>query len=645
MKNLLLTITCAAFILAFVQESKAQLFRSYNKEDVAVGFYQLPTDNIYAQKAHFKLIESQEDMREMAGKVGKFLGDKIGGGSGSAISEGISKASKNLLKDETTESFTIDLFPEIFNHSTNNMGVNVFYKRDFSPMATKSGEKWVYTWKVDVKIEAFFLDKLIWSQDWITIDGREEAGTFDPGQNQSSYTNYLKRKAYYYARTKIYNRYGLRRDHTSLPVFYTKALDKEYKDIMKNFAGTVEKFSSKGLTEDVKSELEMYIPKWEEVVKDYVPGTSRKEARQDAKENDEAKLHDKNIWAVYYNLGLAYALLQDEDNANKNIKMAIELRRIKPKEIKNDEGEVKASFTAGNTYGVVQMYLQRLEEFGPDYVAGFKAQNPRFASMFKNEHNLNQVSNLTASYMFSDFYSKKFELGVFYNFFPTDMKGGKVKKVDGTITKNDQEVAHYKFRNWPVLGARTKIYSGDKKKKSIAIQGKVGSMKTGRTVFPTYTQKEWGFVTKTRFEWTLRGFHSPSSYGNYTAKYDWNSDILLEGKFWNDNWMAMFKNNVPDNTKETSELRLTFNDDFKITKIEGGKGVYEVDFDWSTGKGNITRQSGDYLKEFQEFNPQGDPQKVIENGKVYEVTYSYDDKGNWTEMTYGDYVIRRTIAY
>jgi hypothetical protein len=643
MKKIITLISLLAFLLPFINEADAQLFRSYNKEDVDVWYYQLPTDNIYARKAQFKLIESQEKAREMLDKAGKFLGDKLGDRGGNLVSSAAA-VGKSLLKDETQEAFTINLFPDVFYHTDDDIGVNVYYSRDFSPMATKSGDKWVYTWEVEVKIDAYYKDELVWSQDWTQIDGREKAGTFDPGQNQQSYTDYLKWKAYYYAKTKIYNRYGLRREHTALPVFYTKALDKEYKDIMKSFEETVEKFTAKGLTEDVKSELKMYIPKWEEVVKDYVPGTSRKEARQDARENDEAKLHDKNIWAVYYNLGLAYTLLQNEEKANENINMAIELRRIKPKVKKDEDGNVKASFTAGNTYGVVQMYLQDLEKFGPDYIAGFKAQDPMFAHMFKTQHNLRQVSSLTGSYMFSDFYSKKFKLGVFYNFFPIDMKGSP-KKVDGVITKNNEEIAHYKYRDWFIIGKRTKIYNGDKTLKSVAIQGKPGSMKTGRTMFPSYTKKEWGFVTETWFEWTLKWFHSPSSYGRYTANYDWNGDILLDGKFWEDNWLAMFKSDVPDRLSATSELRIKYNEDFAITNIEGGEGVSKVTFNWGSGRYNGVRKEGDYKKEYKEFNDKGDAAKIIENGKEYEVKYSYDEKGNWIEMVYGDYIIRRKIAY
>lgn len=642
MKKLIITcVVMSGLILSSVMSANAQLFRVYKQEDATIRYYQLPIENIFAQQAHFKIIESQDKARKMVGKAGEFLGKKLGKNVGKAIES----ASNAVLKDDTRESFYIDLFPEIFYHNNDNLGVNVYFSRGFSPMATQRGEKYHFTWEVDVKIIAYYKGEKIWSQDWKQIDGKAET-SYNPGKNQASYTNFLKQKAYYYARRKIYNRYGLREERVTLPAFYTKKLDREYKNIMKDFAETIEKFSAKGLTKDVQRELEGYIKKWEKPLEDFQKGTSRKEARQEARDDGGPKIFDKNAWTLYYNLGVAHALLQNTEEAKKNVAEAIDLRRIKPKEIKNKDGEVKGSFTLGDEHGVVQTYLQDLEIFAPDYLDGIDAQDPDFARMFRTERNLHQVSNLAASYMFSDFYSKKFELGIFYNFFPINLKGD-VKKIDGTITKNNKDVAHWKYRATLefLLGKRTKIYTADKKTRSVNIKGSGTNMRTSRTIFETKAESIWGLTNKAKFDWTLKGFHNPSSYGYYSTKYAWNSDILLKGKFWNGNWFSIFKSDVPTSVKQTSDLRIKHNENYRITKIEGGKDLTKIKYHWPEHTNTYDKKAIDYSKEFKDFNDKGDPTKVIENGTEYEVSYTYDDQGNWTEMQYGDYVIRRTIAY
>ncbi len=627
------------FSIAF--NAQGQLFAPFKSESASVGVVQLPiADKKFnkltvktTQKAVLgeKANEATKKASEIAGKFGVQVEDQTG-----------------TVTDKESEPVEHKLIPDIFPTKGDALLEVHFYEETMikmpdEPMKFYDGAE--YEVKVEYKLYSMPGKELVEEvgPHWVAADASSTAG---PNQSrQDAYNDRLK-IAREWATREIMRKYALKHKSIYIDVYTLKSFkdanDDKQDEAQEKLLSLAGKFRKEHKKDEYKKQVKELIPVYENFLSMHKPGK-------------DADVNDRNVFALYYNLALCHYLVGELQKADEYVKKGAKVTKIDWKEVKNNKGEVIGRKRAGIVHVTEDIFHNLKADFHA-YHEGMKANDPKFVSMLTDEGNFKKISNTVRNAAANLHLSTAMNIDMPLDIASNDFTEAP-KHVSGTISKDGAEVAKFEIKKNPfAFIMRHKEYKVTLTKTDGSVTAKqhlYGSMNPGAEydfVRLTGRKSFIGLPEEVRLGRVkpLENKHSKSS-NNIMFKY--NGEVNIKNYSLYDKWIYINFWWVEVDHRDAllvnqSEINTDFANYKEIDKID--KEFTVIKRERKLGIGGFFKAIGQ--KSFQrkpisstELSKDKDDIKLeVKSKKKVE---KKDEKGNWTEMSYGDYTISRTIAY
>jgi len=478
---------------------------------------------------------------------------------------------------------------------------------------------------------------------WVAAKASSTAGPLQ--SREEAYNDRLK-IARGWATREIMRKYAMKHKTTRVDVYTLKSFKDENDDkqdeAQEKLLSLAGKFRKEHKKDEYKKQVKELIPTYENFLSMYKPGK-------------DADVNDRNVFALHYNLALCHYLAGELNKADEHVKKGIKFTKIDWKEVKNNKGEVIGRKRAGIIHVTEDIFHNLKADFHA-YHEGIKANKPKFANMLTDAGNFKKISsnvrNAAANLHLSTAINVDMPLDIASNDYTEAPK-----HVSGTISKDGAEVAKFEIKKNPfAFIMRHKEYKVTLTKTDGSVTAKqhlYASMNPSADydfVRTTGRKSFLGLPEEVRLGRVkpLENKHS-KSFNNIMFQYNGEVDITNYSLY--DKWIYInfYWVEVDHRDALLSKKAETTTDFVKYKEID------KINKDYTVTKRERQLGIGGFFKAIGQKSFQRKPidSKVLskdEDTKKIEVqskkkVVKKDDKGNWTEMSYGDYTISRTIAY
>ena len=673
LKNSFIVFVSLCLLVGFANEVSAQKYEKAKQ----VEYFQLPTYNdgyktvkIFVKNdnalSNGSAIGGEEGKKKAFGvdfgKLAGKLGDKIGGEkpeeerntkAGKAVArlklgEAMQQAVAEAMKSKAVPHETWNLFPPHFSNGKGQLKVVVTYcpYKNARPMKPFKSSKGIYTvpYKVFAHLKVFDANnKLVTdrnfgivsgighSDEWPESGGKMlEVKMTDEGENAHPYDDVCRDGALEQARRVVYGMYGIKKIKENLGVYSFKEI-KDSKDYSKKYEKLIENKEEALLNPSEIKEMKEMVSYWNGLID---------------------KVSSDQKWAVHHNLAMGYAWLLNAEKTKEHVSTLKKLHKPTLNKIqKFFSGNAEKGTLVGNKD------LKRLEVFNACYPF------MEFYAKGINEHT-NWPSILDKPYeeilytfVLNNLVTSTAKLPFPLPIIPSSNLNSKAKSVSGSLYKKGELLMEYSY----------KLKKG--KIESVAITTPKGKGKykrdfSFRGVFDDGADsKSFG---NSRF--TLRGVRADKPIGVTPKGY------YMLGKFQNsitdipvecerlDYWYIDGDVDVTflpnsDNFEEFSSSGLFYVQTDTWNSCGGKVRMISTDSDkdscpntvkilwslWGWGK-NKNQAANDFLKKIpgSKWNAK-EGIYTYEKSQTYNLDWDINDNGDWTEVTFDDFKVTRSI--
>ena len=648
------------------------------KKNVDVEYLQLPAiaDNFSTADIFITLdnSSSRDIVNAGLGKLG------LSGDSKSKEGKNIDLFVKEVFSDQTDKFADWNLFEGFaLNKNTGNLKIVLTFSPDDSARAMMAPTKssagiYKFRYRVNSSMKVYDADeKLLHEAEFAAISGNGRSKRWEegPGTGDNGYTAYeegCRDGVVEYAKNVIYGMYGVKKLTSSLGVAEIKK-QKGSKDYQGKFNTLVASRSGNLLDQKAIIKAQTCIDYWESIL------SSTKE---------------KYLWAVHYNLAIAYSWILDAANAEMHIMKVAELNSKIFDNIKTKKG----SFTGGDlkileAYNIghpFSMYYAKGINKYPSIVAMLDIDAYRVAHTMA-------INQLIANVV---------DLPVALPLYPVEKKTG-MKKCEGSIKFQDNAIANFsydlkkgKMESLQIKGVKKTKLDDLKQTFSITkaadlhpselrrvyyssdmgnVRGNYGLTAGPQIFLNSYKAKAHNLMPAYRLE--DKNIHKKMQEieGSFLGTQFTNSNFVEESLVSGGEWLynkfelgdSMYVSICAENTVLKAEaLNIAENGiptQYKVSMdIKDAKLSLDAHIKTKFGETTNSEQSRrrklqsriapavrkmimDHLIEVTEDFTQNDKKLSFVYSDTYDLNVTNDSKGNWTNIEIGEYTITREIKY
>ncbi len=647
MKKLIKKILFGVVGISLIVPARAQLINPYKEEVANLTYLQFPIQKERKNWLHINVVE--ENLLGTAAK-NVIKNDKI--------ANALTGTNNQLLGDsEKQDDYKYRVIPEVFP-TDGDLYLEVYvsqqeYTKENMKLEKQYGEYVKNGQQIGGKVsykvyvgsptgkKLVYEQKPVWLLSYLAGGSTNSptGGMLTGSQIEAG----RKTNARSWAKRQVLDLYGLRYRTISVPIMLLKAYNKEEKskaeEMQTKTVELVNEFGTKVGTADYLKEVANVISYYNGELKNYRPGTSKK----------EATINDKNAWCLYYNLAVLNILANNESQVKVNINKALALKETKVKEITNKKGE-KVGEASGMQSYQVQSYLHGLDYMYQKFFAGIKANNPEFVALLLNGEKKKEASKLALGLSSSLYLSEIMGIDVPVDFTKTSDNRPKVmtekvedngKTVNCTIKKS-------------LLYILTKKYVGKMATSDNSLKSK---QIFASNILPFHTTV-FGLTAQANFKKVKRSDKLQLT-GFSKIMYDYNGDIIITNQMLKDKMMFILpKDFISDKDAlgvETTEYRVSLKNN-TATAINGNTTIIERQRNLGWFSAFITRiidkdpfetTELSNTKSTNKFTYSGNQITVSKDKKSEKLSYQQksDDKGNWIDEEIGKIKATRTLVY
>lgn len=468
----------------------------------------------------------------------------------------------------------------------------------------------------------------------------------------------------------VYGLYGIKEFEVPLQVAVIKK-QKESKDYFKKYKEIMEGKKSFLLSKTATAEMQSCVDYWESIL------SSTKE---------------EYLWAVHHNLAVGYGWLLNADKSREHIRAFYDLKKDVFEKIKNKSGSFNHKDLA-----VVEAYNQ-IQPFA-EYFAEGVTQHMDWIELLSMD--LNSIAEVTAiNYMIAEMLDIPIPVPVF----PVEHHEMGMKKCEGLIYKNDQEILEFEYKikkgileEMKYKGRKNTItddYKGSLHYRTQSSKESREKNRISKNFGPTGIRSRFALTSEQKIEihsldinskkvWKPFRFENEEvtggrldsqrmssirvDYGEYDIpeNMDYSANTWCKNEFtWGEgirvslsaeDTRTYFVAQNPDENGIPSGFKVTWKfDDLTIHVNKKIKYKFaEETYTEQRRQDAANREARPATIEKIRAAIEADNGTFVKDDNKYDVEVSYeypfsmktDDKGNWIEMQIGDYKITREIKY
>lgn len=669
----------------FLLGTSSSLFGQKFKEIDSVNYLQLPTENPqYINADVFVQVDQSAARGGISLGIGKLAGKKKGD------SNVLDELVNNVFADEVVKYTTWSMFDGEISLAKGEGIFKVILvctpDDNARPMAEpmKNGKGLHrFNYRTATKLKVFDAnEKLLIEKDFGTINGVGFSKSWPKGATSviSVEGDDSTRHPYEvacidgsldHAKRVLYGLYGLKQFTVSQGVYTIKS-QKESKNIYKKFETILEEKNKILLSDSQQKAMQECVDYWEGIL--------------DSVEEEE-------VWAVHYNLAVGYSWLLNETKSIANINKVKEMNAERFDHILNKSGSFR-----GKDLAVLEAY-NSLEPFANYYAKGINLYPQIPALMDMDVYTMSHVMAINR------LLANNLATPVALPIFPTDPSHTGMKKCDGLISKNGAEVMEFSYElKKGVMSAiniksakdsylgkiketvsvldKSELHPSEMRRLHYSYEGNKVSGNYGITPELKFFLNDYSyknsyvllpFVNNTISK-QLTSLESSGSITTIFTKADFVKASTVSGGEWFKTDFALGDSAnvyiVSDNTTivteamdiDASGIPAKYNVTYKM---ENMSAVVSANVKYKFGEETTKENSRKYAAHKKLVpvvnklildtveknggvitgNTAGIADGKMELTKSYDVTSKIDSKGNWTEISIGDFTISRTIKY
>jgi hypothetical protein len=688
MSNVKKSIMLISMITLFCSLLTAQSY-----QDIKTAKYlQLPTEKpLYTSAAVYMQADQSETRDALSFGLGKISGKKEGDDT-NILDDLVAK----VFADQVEKYATWNLFDADVSLAEGDkaLKVVVVYTPDESgrpmgtPMKNNKGEH-TFPYRVSAKMKVFDAnDNLIIERDFGKITGTGHSKTWpaaaksggdmfsvkvseeDEPSEKHPYEIACVDGALEHAKRVVYGLYGAKIFETSQGVYIIKSQKKESKNFQKLYTEAVENHKKILLTDSEAAKMQQCVDYWESIL-----------PKVDADEK----------WAVHYNLAVGYAWLLNDAKSIENISQVRELKKDRFDCVINKSGNFsKKDIDALEAYNTA-------EPFATYYAKGINT--------YPNIPKLLDLDSYTIAHVMANnaIIARQLTLPVNLPIYPADPKSVDMKKCEGQVTKNGEVLADFtyslnkgalegiefkadkesplgKFKATRGIQDKADLHPAEPRRVHYVMQnttvgGNYGMTKDMEFFLNDYKFKDHNIVAPFQLDGATNvATELQTGYLKSTFTDAHFVDTMKEkySKWYTCEFSLEDTINIGVNPEDTEIVTKAKNID-----KNGMPGQYEITYTmqdvdislhvkvkYKFGEQTTTEQrrkdaarrkvKPGVMKTLADaaaangavIKPTDDPVSgTVTMTKTYDCTYKIDDKGNWTEITVGDYTVTRSIKY
>ncbi len=594
------------------------------------------------------------DLGKFAGK----LGDKIGGKKPTEertkigkqiaklkLGEAMEKAVRDAMKPKATPHETWNLFPPHFSNGKGELKVVVTYcpYENSRPMSPQKNNKGLYVipYKVFAHVKVFDAsNKLITDHNFGLISGIgysrkwPEGGSkmiqiTDEGENAHPYEDVCLDGALEQARKVVYGMYGIKKFNETLGVYSFKDI-KESKDYANKYEKLIERKGEALLNASEINEMKSLVAYWNGLM-------------------NQVPVDEK--WAIHHNLAMGYAWLLDAAKTKEHVTA---LKKAQKPTFDKIQKFFSGNAEKGTFIGTKDM--NRLEAFNAcypfmEYYAAGVNKHPSWPSILDKPYE-EILYTFTMNNLVAGVADLPFPLPIIPSY---DLKSSP-KKVSGAVYKNGEVMMEYEY----------KLKKGKIESVDISTpkgKGKVNKSVAFRDIFADGSDD--GSIGKATY--ILRGVraHKPlgvTPKGYYMSIKMKNAITQLpfdykDLKYWTlDGSVDVDFIPNSDNFKLYNNSGVLYLQGGSWNQCGGKVSMTATDADKNNYPESVTvawylwgyknsQDANNFLKN-QVSGSKWDAKKGVQTyntSKTYKLDWKINGNGDWTEVTFGDYKVTRSL--
>ena len=409
------------------------LFAQGMKQVDGVEYLQLPTEKTVYSTADVFFEKDESAAREAVGfGIGKLTG-------GSETGKKIEAFAKKVMANEVSKQTTWNLFPDMpLNEGEKKLRVVITYAPDdgarpmMDPMKGNDG-KFVFEYRVNASLKVFDeSDNVLIDRDFGAICGRGRSKTWPKGGGGATtlvsfgggddkkdakatddvhpYQKACMEGALEHAERFVYGLYGMKNFNVPMGIVNVKK-PKPLKDANEKLLGVMKNKDGAILNASETGKVQSAIKIWEDNV---------------------SSVKDKEQWGVYYNLAVAYSWIGDEAKAKENFQKVYEMNKDSFEKVTTKKSSFsKKDIDKLKAYNLAHPFVEY-------YAKGINA-HPDVPKMMAMD--VDAYGNAIA---INKYISLVTEMPVPMPVMPFERKPG-MKKCTGEILKAGQPVAEFKY--------------------------------------------------------------------------------------------------------------------------------------------------------------------------------------------------------
>jgi hypothetical protein len=672
-------------LMVFFMAGGSLFAQKYNKVD-PVKYLQLPTE-----KPVFTTADVFVQVDQSAARDGISLGlGKLSGKKDSSGSVSLDELVNKVFADQVEKYSTWSLFDGDISLAEGESFFKVVVvctpddgaRPMGDPMKNNKG-LYTFNFRTAAKMKVFDeKEKLIIEKDFGTIAGSGHSKTWPKGATsmisvseedvpKHPYEVACIDGALDHAKRVLYGLYGLKEFSVPLGVYTIKS-QKESKNIFKAYKEIIKNKKKILLTDSQEKKMQECVDYWEGIL---------------------SSVKDAEIWAVHYNLSVGYAWLLNDAKSIEHIAKVKEINSERFDHILNKSGSFNHKDLA------VLVAYNTAEPFANYYAKGINNYPNIPALMDMDVYTMSHVMSI------NQMLANVLDAPVSLPIFPYDPANTGMKKCEGAISKNDQLVMEFSYALKKGEMSALNVKSGKdsyvgKIKETVTITDKADlhPAEIRKLFYKIDNSKVGGSYGLTpELEFFLNGYSYKTSNvfpmfsveGQKSAFTELETDGLLKAMFTDSDFIKTmevsggewFKNDfmIGDSAHVTITSEFThIKTEAKDLDADGIPGKYEVTYSmkntapsiYAKVKSKFGEETSKEQKRQWKAQSRMAPivQKLLLDGifanggtiknnktgeangditltKIYDVSSKVDNKGNWTEITIGDFSVTRTIKY
>ena len=549
------------------------------------------------------------------------------------------------------------------------------------PMKNKKG-LYSFRYRVSASMKVFDeKEKLLLEKDFGAITGQGQSKTWGEGAKSiittgdSSLTPYegaCLEGVVAHAERVVFGLYGQKKISVPMGVAIIKK-QKESKQIKGLFDEIMEGKKGLILKKNEMDKMQQCVSYWEGII---------------------SSTEDKYVWAVHYNLAIAYGWMINPEKSKEHIAKVYELNEV----VFNNISKKTGSF---NHKDIAKLEAYNLGNPFAEYYAQGITNYPKIVKVLEMD-----AFTMSHAVTINNAISMNINLPVILPIFPYEITGINMKKCSGEIFENGNPIYSFGYdlkkgilNEMSIKGNKGSKYKKNKQDFLVPNKADIHSrnLKKVRHKLVNGISGKY-FVTKDagielddfafNSNYAFEAFETDSvvkrkqtefqntgssSISTFTDSYFIDKTILSNSEWFNsgytigDSIKIEYTNSSGKITRTVTALDVDANGfPAKYEVSISGKSIYlsarpiikskfgETTNAENTRKSKAQKVLGPIGRKFalEELNKRCSSVKEVkdntydfEYSKVYDCTYKFDDKGNWIEISIGDYKVVREIKY